>query len=113
MANEWDNYKPNYGTRVTKKPRPDMWQVGPDPRLHKMKQTYEVMKAQANHRYKHGKNPGQFLLTFDEYVEIWGDKFEQRGRKTGEYQFGRYDDQGDWTKENCYPKLKEHWDPKK
>jgi len=97
---DYKNYTPMYGTINRGVAHPWKWKYK-DPRDQCMNQVYNQAKAQATFRYKHKLNSGQWKLSFEEYKDIWGDKFEQRGRKVGEFCFTRIDDDADWTLDNC------------
>jgi len=49
----------------------------------------------------------EFNLTFEEFVEFWGDDFETRGTGWGQLQMGRYGDVGAYEVGNIYKATKE------
>jgi hypothetical protein len=44
----------------------------------------------------------EFNLTFEEWVEWWGENFWRRGRKPGDLQMCRYGDEGAYELGNIY-----------
>ena len=74
----------------------------------KLKVTNEYTK------YRHHKNLAKgrnipFDLTFEEWWSIWQDsgKWEQRGRKRGQYVMSRFNDIGPYAKDNVEIKTQE------
>ena len=60
-------------------PKPHRWLVGPDPERHARHQPWHKARSQANFR-------GEiWQLTFDEWLNIWGNKWSQRGRASQDY----------------------------
>lgn len=56
-------------------------------------------RAEARDKYLRHKNCAkqrgiEFDLTFDEWLEIWGDRLDQRGKRGGQYQMCRTRDEG-------------------
>jgi len=49
----------------------------------------------------------EFNLTFEEFVEFWGNDFERRGTGYGQLQMGRYGDVGAYEVGNIYMVTKE------
>lgn len=43
-----------------------------------------------------------YLLTFEEFVSFWGDRFEYRGREPDSLCMGRYGDEGSYMIGNIY-----------
>lgn len=84
-------------------PRPWLWVTGTDEVLHKKYRAWIQQKNQANYRKE------TWTLEFDDWVELWGDKWDLRGRKTEQYCLTRISYFDDWTKENsCVITRKEH-----
>lgn len=61
-------------------------------------------KAYEDQRY-HAKDRGiEFLITYEEWLEMWllSGHWPDRGKKKQQYQMCRYGDIGAYTKHNCY-----------
>lgn len=45
-----------------------------------------------------------FLLSYEDFLELWlvSGKWEQRGRRRGQFQLCRYGDSGPYSSRNCY-----------
>lgn len=82
--------------KVGRKPgqRPDMWKSGPDPRIHEYFRVFLQHRNQANWRQE------SYELSWEQWFEIWADKIEQRGRKSGQYYMTRIDNDLSWNKDN-------------
>jgi hypothetical protein len=76
-------------------PRPNMWKTGPDELLHKK---YRQWVQQRNQAVWRGES---WDLTFELWCELWGDKFELRGRRPEDYCMTRRDATDAWTKDNA------------
>ena len=76
------------------KPRPKAWISGPDPIRHAKYKCWQQQKNQAIWR----KEP--YDLTFDQYVDLWGNKFDQRGRHSDQYCMWRANPALPWTLTN-------------
>lgn len=75
-------------------PKPDRWIVGPDAERHERFQPWHKARAQANYR-------GEIWdLTFDQWYDIWGDKWDQRGRGADQYCMVLIDPDHGWTVNN-------------
>lgn len=57
---------------------------------------YLVQRGNAKHRGI------DFLFTYEEWLDFWGDKFDQRGGGPDDLCCGRYADQGPYHPSNCY-----------
>ena len=86
--------RPSSYINKQKGPRPHMWKQGPNPIHKEMNMSFLRMRAQCKFR----KEP--FHLTFQDYLEIWGDSWSQRGRTEGSLNMTRKDPMGDWTRDN-------------
>lgn len=75
-------------------PRPHVWRVGPDEFKHSMYHPWQMSKAQAVFRNE------VWNLTFEEYHDIWADKWKERGRGKDDYCQSRKDPNGPWDKDN-------------
>lgn len=56
------------------RPRPHVWRSGPDPVRHAQYTGWQRARAQANYRRE------LWQLTFEQWVELWGDQWPRRGR---------------------------------
>ncbi len=62
----------------------------------KIKHKYSVHKA-------HAKERGvEFTLTYAEWLEVWGEKINQRGRGPDQFGMLRHRDEGGYTPGNVY-----------
>ena len=60
-------------------PKPDRWVIGPNAERHERFQPWHKARAQANYR-------GEIWdLSFDQWYDIWGDKWHNRGRASTDY----------------------------
>jgi len=75
--------------------QPHRWLSGPDPKRHRMYDPYLKAKAQAMYREE------GWLMTFDEFVELWQDKWELRGRDGPDLCMTRIDMEKPWSRQNC------------
>lgn len=81
-------------------PFPGMWKTGKDPKKHEYYQVYMQHRNQANYREE------TYELSFEQFLKLWGDKIEQRGRKTGQYSLSRIDKTLPWNIGNTIVKCK-------
>lgn len=67
--------------------------------LTKEKQKFYLQRWVARH-----KRNIEFLLTFEEWYDIWqkSGHWENRGRRQGQYVMSRYNDTGPYSKDNVY-----------
>lgn len=76
-----------------KGPRPHTWKIqGEIP--HQQWVAYVKMRAQANFRGE------PFLISFEDFQELWQGYWEQRGRAREDYCLAREDHEGAWEKTN-------------
>lgn len=73
---------------------PNIWKSGPDPVRHKQYLVWLQQKNQAQYR----KEP--WALTFEQWLDMWKDKWEQRGRGPNQYCMTRLDMSKPWDTEN-------------
>lgn len=73
---------------------PHIWRSGPDPQRHQQYQTWQVHRCQARYRGE------QYDLTFEDYHEIWGVHWCQRGRRLGDLQLRRRNPELPWRRDN-------------
>jgi hypothetical protein len=78
----------------TRKPRPHVWKVGPDPVEHKKYLVWLQQRNQANYREE------GWELDFELWKELWGDHWLLRGRQRGTWCMSRRDWSLPWTREN-------------
>jgi hypothetical protein len=81
------------------KERPNTWVIK-DPVLHKMYIPFLKAKAQTDFRVREGIAVGEWLLTFDDFVAVWGDLWQLRGRASTDFAMCREDFDGDWERDN-------------
>lgn len=75
--------------------RPNVWVSGPDPERHRRYLQWLQQKNQAQFR-----NEG-WDFAFDDWLEIWGDLIQYRGRKKGSMTMVRRDYDQPWSKDNA------------
>lgn len=75
-------------------PRPLLWTTGPDPIRHQRYIAFGRAKCQAEWR---GEG---WLLTFEQYEEIWGDRWHLRGRTKDTLCLSRIDYDLPWSQDN-------------
>jgi hypothetical protein len=61
---------------------------------------YLKAKSQTDYRVREGIADGEWLLTFPEFVAVWGDLWQLRGRASSDFAMTREDFDGDWTADN-------------
>ena len=89
---------PAVGKHRAGQPRPHMWKTGPDdPIRHKQYLIWLQQRNQANFR---GEGWDE-AFDLDSWLELWGDKWEQRGREKDRYCMTRIDFDQPWSKDNC------------
>jgi len=74
---------------------PDRWISGPDPKIHRMYDPYLKAKAQAMYRDE------GWELTFTEFVDLWADNWDLRGRDGPDLCMTRTDVEKPWSGSNC------------
>lgn len=74
--------------------RPHLWKSGPDPEQHRL---YKAWLQQRNQARWRGET---WHLTFKEWIEVWGDLIDQRGRTRDSYCLTRQNYDRDWTRDN-------------
>lgn len=81
-------------------PRPNTWKYK-DPVVNQQNLAYHRMKAQAVFRGE------DFLLTFDDFLDLWKDHWLERGRGVNQYCLTREDHEGPWDRKNtvCVERL--------
>jgi hypothetical protein len=82
-----------------KGPRPHNWKM-PGEIPHKQYNCWIKMRAQANYRKE------VWLLSFEDYQQLWLGHWERKGRGNGEYCLTRDDPKGAWVIGNveCIPR---------
>jgi len=81
------------------KSRPNTWIIK-DPALHKMYIPFLKAKAQTAYRVREGLAEGIWLLSFEDFVDAWGDLWQFRGKSSLDYAMTREDFEKDWTRDN-------------
>lgn len=74
--------------------RPHVWKAGPDPVRHKKYLVWLQQRNQAIYREE------PWTIGFDDWIQIWGDKWEHRGRQRGQYCMSRKDWSLPWSVDN-------------
>lgn len=80
---------PKKGTKF-----PNRWITGPDPVRHKQYRVWLQQRNQANFRGE------QWDIDFDDWLKLWGDRWELRGRERTHYCMSRKDYSGPWSLDN-------------
>lgn len=75
-------------------PRPHVWVTGPDPVRHKLYIAFLRQKAQANFRQE------GWDFEFEDWLGVWGDNIQYRGRQKGSMTMVRKDYEKPWSKDN-------------
>lgn len=75
-------------------PRPNLWKCGPDPEAHDKYVAWLRAKAQASFRDE------PWDLTYEQWVEAWGDQWQYRGRRADSRCLAREDWHGTWEPTN-------------
>jgi len=72
--------------------------------LNKARKAYNQQHASCKHRRDHSGNQIQFLLTFDEWLDIWqkSGKWAERGRGWNSYVMSRFNDLGNYEVGNVF-----------
>lgn len=81
-------------TNTLGKKYPHKWVSGPDPVLHKKYRVWVQQRNQANFR---GEG---WTFTFEDWVDFWGDNFDQRGKEKSSLCMTRKDNSQPWHKDN-------------
>jgi len=76
-------------------PRPGAWRSGPDPYRHSQYRAYMQQRNQAQFRGE------DWQLTFEEWLNLWGQDFDRRGRRGDNLCLTRWDLEDSWTVTNC------------
>lgn len=76
-------------------PRPNTWKTGTDPVRH---QQYNAFIQQRNQARWRGET---WNLEFDQWVELWGDQWTNRGRSSENSCMTRSDDTQPWDANNA------------
>jgi hypothetical protein len=75
-------------------PKPDRWKSGPDPQMHERYKKWQQNRNQAKYRKE------EWNLSFHEWLSIWGDDIEKRGRTWDSMTMMRNDWTKPWSKDN-------------
>lgn len=75
---------------------PHVWKSGPDIDRHNKYYYWAMHRSQALFRAE------EYLLSFDDFVNLWGDQWNQRGRKSYSLILTRKDMEGAWSVSNCH-----------
>lgn len=76
------------------KARPHTWKYGTDEFKHSMHQPFLQARAQAKFRNE------EWNLTFDEFYDLWEDRWIHRGKNSVDYCMTRDEPTGAWEKKN-------------
>ena len=74
---------------------PHLWASGPDPVRHKQHQVWVQQRNQAQWRGE------EWDFAFEDWIILWGDLWQHRGRGSDQYCMTRVDKEAAWTKLNC------------
>lgn len=74
--------------------KPHTWRSGPDPIRHKLYYQWSKHKSQAEFRGE------EHQLTYYDYIDIWANHWNQRGRQAHSMIMTRIDLEKGWTKDN-------------
>lgn len=74
--------------------RPDLWLMGPDPQLRAQRLAWRRAAAQARFRGE------QWLVSWEQWLEFWGDDWARRGRGPDQLRMARLDWQQPWQISN-------------
>lgn len=83
--------QPNYKSRGPRGPYPHVWRSGPDNVLHDQFIAWHRQRAQAHYRGE------EYLLTYEEFKDIWRDHWHQRGRSVDSVIMTRQDPELPWA----------------
>ena len=84
--------------------KPHLWSTGPCPIRHDKFLKWHQQRNQAMWR---GEN---WAITFEEFEELWADKWDQRGRRPQDLCMVRQDYLKDWDLDNVHIVTRdEHW----
>jgi hypothetical protein len=87
-------YDPRAPRPERRGPRPQAWVTGPDPVEHKKYRAYIQHRNQSNYRDE------PWDITFEQYKQIWAERWDQRGRDKHSYCMTRKDYSEPWTLDN-------------
>lgn len=82
-------------------PRPHVWKV-PGEIPHQQHRAWSQSRAQAHFR----KEPWD--LSFEQFQQLWGDQWSQRGRGQDDLCLCRLDPQGSWHPDNLEIMVRKH-----
>lgn len=86
--------QPRPNRRGAQPPRPHTWVSGPDVTKHKQYIAWSMQREQAKFRGE------EYVLTFEDFVEIWGEFWHQRGRMAWSMVMTRHDLEKGWYRDN-------------
>lgn len=75
--------------------RPHVWKSGPNPDQHRRYLAFVQQRNQARWRGE------VWQLTFEQWLALWGDRFDRRGRRTWDLCLTRRDYHQPWTLDNA------------
>lgn len=81
---------------MTKGPAPQLWITGPCPITHDKYVKWAQQKNQAQWRNE------RWLLTFEEWCDLWGTRWDQRGRGGKSYCLSRKNYDQEWSLDNVH-----------
>jgi hypothetical protein len=76
-------------------PRPSSWRSGPDPVQHTKYRAWIQQRNQAQFR----REPWD--LSFEDWLGLWGDDYDRRGRLATDLCLTRSDLEQGWSRHNC------------
>lgn len=100
MDNTSETTLVNVKKKTGRKPgeKPWLWSIK-DPIQREYYYAYIQQKNQANFRNE------QYELSFEQYLTIWGENINNRGRRKGQWSMTRYDSTQPWKIGNVFLKL--------
>lgn len=79
---------------MSKGPRPQVWVTGPDPLRHLQYRAFIQQRNQARWRGE------EWTITFEQWLDLWGDRYHLRGRTVNSLCLTRRDYDLPWTQDN-------------
>lgn len=76
-------------------PRPERWKTGPDEQLHVQYRAWLQQRNQARWRGE------TWHLTWEQWLDLWGDRFHLRGRRSADLCLTRIRYDQPWQVGNC------------
>lgn len=81
---------------MMKGPQPHVWMSGPDPVRHEQHIAWHRARSQAHYRGE------QWLLTYEQWVQVWAQHWHQRGRGKHNLMLARKNYKKPWSIRNVH-----------